>query len=191
MKSTQLDHKTGDEKSLEFDTTLTMVWTGKYPDRTLLKGYSLRIFEPKDKVNYMLLLVRSGFTTFNLRMYNNVIEQSLEDGIFLVIEDKTGMMVGTSGCMISTWRKFPDGGKLGWTATHPDHTGMGIGKFLCYTATNNFLEKGYKRDNIYLITDVSKFKAILVYFATGWIPYGNTDRWAPMLSKLEGDKVNG
>jgi predicted dehydrogenase/GNAT superfamily N-acetyltransferase len=139
-------------------------------------GYTLRQFQEGDEGTYRTLMEFAGFGVWDDARIAAVRRRLIPGGFFVAEQTSTKQIVATAQATHAPTDRHPEGGELGWVASHPEHRGKGLGRILCAHATKRLRDAGYRR--IYLSTDDFRLPAIAIYLALGYMPSLHTDDMA-------------
>jgi mycothiol synthase len=152
----------------------------------LPERYVIRQFRDGDEGSYRSLMDLAGFGVWDNARIAAVRRRLIPGGFFVIEDAGTGQIVATAQCTHAPTERHPEGGELGWVASHPEHRGKGLGRTVCACATQRLRDAGYRR--IYLSTDDFRLPAIAIYLALGYTPNpyrdGMTDRWESVGQRL-------
>lgn len=169
---------------------LQMVWPkarlGEAPTWSLPAGYSLRTWREGDAAGYIRVMHLAGFTHWTEESIEQQKRKWLPNGLFFVVEDKTGTIVATAVGNHGPAEFHPFGGELGWVAGDPAHKGRGLGGVVCAAVVKRFLDAGYTE--IFLRTDDERLPAIKTYLKLGFRPFLHApdmeERWRKVCEAL-------
>jgi predicted dehydrogenase/GNAT superfamily N-acetyltransferase len=166
---------------------LVMVWPPdrQAPTASVPDGYELGQLRYEEREAYVDLMHRAGFADWNIERFGWVDSAVLPDGHF-VVRSARGQIVSTALAAHRPSADHPHGGELGWVATHPDHTGRGLGRVVCSAVIDRFRSAGYRR--VYLLTNDFRHPAVALYLKLGFEPYikdeAAPDLWAGTLRAI-------
>lgn len=154
------------------DIQVQMIWPEHLldspPSVRLPSGYRLRTYQPGDETRFYKLMELAGWLGWDDKKLKPWLFRILPDGWFMAVHEESDEIVATSMATHDhTWHT-PFCGEVGWTATHPAHTGKGLGTVVISAVTIRFLEAGYK--NIHLYTEIWRLAALKIYLKLGYIP---------------------
>ncbi|MFD2169411.1 GNAT family N-acetyltransferase [Tumebacillus lipolyticus] len=158
------------------------------PEIKLPRGYRMRTFEERDRVNYQALLAAEGWKLDEEKLAS-FLDIVLPQGIFFIVEERSEEIVATA-CAVHNpqgghWH-FPFGGDLGYVITRPEHRGRGLATAACAAAVSRMLSAGYT--SIRVGTNDHRLSALKVYLNLGFEPFcyapGMEERWSVIEQQL-------
>ena len=132
-------------------------------------GYFIRTYRPGDEESFFRLMESVGWTGWDEARLRPWLYRILPGGWFFAVHKANGKIAAT--CMAThdpTWQ-VPFCGEVGWTATHPNHQGRGLGKVVVSAVVACFLDTGY--GCIHLYTEHWRDAALKLYLNLGFVPY--------------------
>ncbi|MGD2026498.1 MAG: GNAT family N-acetyltransferase, partial [Anaerolineales bacterium] len=139
------------------------------PEPRLAGGYFLRTYRRGDEECFFRLMDSVGWAGWDEAHLRPWLYRALPDGWFFAVQKASGKIAAT--CMAThdpTWQ-MPFCGEVGWTATHPDHQGKGLGKAVVSAVVARFLNTGYRC--VHLYTEHWRDAALKMYLKLGFVPY--------------------
>jgi mycothiol synthase len=139
------------------------------PEPRLAGAFFLRTYRPGNEESFFRLMDSVGWTGWDQARLRPWLYRILPHGWFPIIDQTSEEIVAT--CIAThdpTWQ-MPFCGEVGWTATHPDHQGKGLGKAVVSAVVAHFLNTGYRC--IHLYTEHWRDAALKVYLKLGFVPY--------------------
>jgi predicted dehydrogenase/ribosomal protein S18 acetylase RimI-like enzyme len=149
-------------------------------------GYEMRQYRESDEAEYLALMAKVGFKTWDHEQMVRTLKNVLPGGFFLIVHRATGKVVATAMAQHKPTDLHPFGGEMGWVAADPDHKAQGLGRAATAAATARLIQAGYR--SIYLQTDDFRLPALAIYLRLGFEPFlyaeGMAERWHAVREKL-------
>jgi predicted dehydrogenase/ribosomal protein S18 acetylase RimI-like enzyme len=149
-------------------------------------GYEMRQYREADEAEYLALMAKAGFKTWDHEQMARTLRSVLPGGFFLIVHAATGKIVATAMAQHKPTDLHPFGGEMGWVAADPDHKARGLGRAVTAAATARLTQAGYR--SIYLLTDDFRLPAIAIYLRLGFEPFlyadGMAERWKAVRGKI-------
>jgi len=147
------------------------------------KNYSIKRYSKSLEKSWIKLL---GMGEFDGDWNENTLQEFMfsierQKGSRLIVE---GNKVVASTFASSSIYEKKEVGRLDFVVTHPMHRKKGLGKSICLSVINHFVEKDYKK--VILQTEDWRVSAISIYLKLGFRPvYTNNKmkkRWQEIMS---------
>jgi len=169
---------------------LCMVWPknrlGDPPTWSLPPGYVLTTYAATYDEAYIRLMRAAGFDNWGHKNLGHVLARCLPGGLFFIVHEATGALVGTACAIHNPTAHHPFGAEVGWVAVDPAHRGKGLGYAVTAAATRRLREAGYEQ--IYLLTDDWRLPALRTYLRLGFVPFlfqpNMAKRWRAVCDRL-------
>ena len=156
------------------------------PSVNLPAGYAIRAYQPGDETRFYKLMELAGWPDWDQAKLKPWLYRILPEGWYMVTDPKDGEIVATAMATHDPTWVVPFCGEIGWVATHPAHTGQGIGTAVVAAVTTRFIEIGYRQ--IHLFTEHWRLPAIKIYLKLGYVPLVDADEvkslWQHIFQKL-------
>jgi mycothiol synthase len=147
------------------------------------KNYSIKQYSKSLEKSWIKLL---GMGEFNGVWNENTFQEFMtpidrQKGSRLIVEENN---VVASTFASSSIYENKEVGRLDFVVTHPMHRKKGLGKSVCISVINHFIEKNYKK--VILQTEDWRVSAISIYLKLGFRPvYSDNNmkkRWQEIIS---------
>ena len=143
----------------------------------------MRPFRASDTVGLLEVLAQSGLAVWTREELENQLRGVLPGGCFVVEHIASGAVVATAQARHPQSALHPEGGEVGWVATHPEHAEKQLGRTVVASATRRLKDTAYSR--IFLLTDDLRLPAIKTYITLGFEPFlfecGMKERWGNLM----------
>lgn len=154
---------------------LRMVWPrGRLddpPEVVVAEGYSLRLFDPEahaEAVRMIELMQAVGWEDWDEAKFEQVLQMVLPDGWFVVVDEKSGLIVAGATALHNYKGSTPFWGNLGWVGSDLQHRGKALGAAVTAAVVRRLIEAGYRKIDLY--TEHYRPAAIKTYLKLGWVP---------------------
>jgi len=138
-------------------------------------GYVIKKFELSDLQGILSLLKLCKFD-FSEEYLNETLKLCLPQGVHLISHLKTNTIVSMMMSRHLSTSNFMFAGRIDWLASHPAHSGLGLGEIAAKLATLHLIKLGYK--NIWVTTHLHRKNALKIFLKIGFVPHN-------MLNDLE------
>lgn len=170
---------------------LRMIWPknllGQKVDYKCPPGYKIRLYKTGDEDRFFEIMSISGWEGWDQKTLNPWIAKAIPDSWFMAIEQSSDQIVCSAMALHNYKGTYPFWGELGWLASDPKHSGMGLGIAVSSAVTERLLDAGYR--NIQLFTEDSRLPAIKSYLRLGYVPSvyedGMIERWKEICNRLD------
>ena len=150
-----------------------MIWAEGKPapnlHHNLPPSVLLRAYRPGDETGFFALMEASGWPGWDDEKLRLWLYRILPEGWFMLIDQLSGEIIGTSMATHDHTWLVPFCGEVGWTATAPEHQGKCLGTAVVSAVVGRFLQAGYQ--TIHLYTEVWRTAAIVMYLKIGFEPF--------------------
>lgn len=160
---------------------LTMIWPRDRHPRALLLplAYAIRPAQQGDEIPFCAFMDAVGWPGWTPQRLHSWRLRSPADSWLLVTERATGALIATAMGLDDPTPWHPQGGEVGWVASHPTHRGHRLGAFVTVAVIGRLRALGYGQ--IHLFTEDYRLAALKTYLRLGFVPYLESpdlsDRW--------------
>lgn len=167
---------------------LTMIWPrDRHPPTLVLPAaYALRPAQPGDDDAVCALMALAGWPGWTPQRLQPWRQRSPADSWLLVAQRATGTIVATAMGLDDPTPWHPQGGEVGWVASHPAHRGQGLGASVAVAVIRRLRALGYEQ--MHLFTEDYRLPALTTYLRIGLVPYLESpqllDRWRRVCQAL-------
>ena len=170
---------------------LRMVWPkdllGQNLDYKIPPGYKIRLYEKGDEKRFFEIMALSGWEDWGQDTLDPWLAKILPDSWFMIIKKSSNQIVCTAMALHNYKGTYPFWGELGWLASDPEHSGIGLGLVVSAAVTERLMDAGYR--NIQLFTEDFRLPAIKTYLKLGYVPsiykQGMVERWKEICLRLD------
>ncbi|HQC53038.1 MAG TPA: GNAT family N-acetyltransferase, partial [Lentisphaeria bacterium] len=110
-------------------------------------GFRVRAMQPGEEEAYLQLRRDGGFGASNWTRdnLNKLLVKTLPNGLFLAVEDATGVLAASAAAEKSDYEDHPELGCLGWVMASEAYRGRQLGKAVSVAAMHHLAQHGYQK----------------------------------------------